>query len=127
MIFICPYSGKPRGITRCARDTAVAGFDQIALAEKEAPGMDVQILKSSKPSSEGDSRITVLGIGPQLWELVFAGISQPGERLGKTAREWCESNKLNAAINVGMFARFKVLCSFFSFEIPFLLSYNTSN
>ena len=69
-----------------------------------APGMDMQILSASKTSSEGDSKITVVRIDPKKWELVFAGISQQGERLSKTAREWCKSHRLTAAINAGMFA-----------------------
>jgi exopolysaccharide biosynthesis protein len=68
-----------------------------------APGMDVQILNARIPGSDGDSKITVVRIDPKLWELVFIGISQTGETSGKTAREWCKSYKLTAAINAGMF------------------------
>lgn len=67
------------------------------------PGIDLQILKSAKPSTVGNSQITVVRIDPMRWELVFLGISQTGETSGKTAREWCKSNKLTAAINAGMF------------------------
>ncbi|MBM3313687.1 hypothetical protein FJY70_03730, partial [candidate division WOR-3 bacterium] len=52
----------------------------------------------------GDSRITVVRFDPELWELVFMGISQTGERTGHTAREWCEQHRLAAAINAGMYA-----------------------
>jgi exopolysaccharide biosynthesis protein len=65
--------------------------------------MDVQILNARIPGSDGDSKITVVRIDPKLWELVFIGISQTGETSGKTAREWCKSYKLTAAINAGMF------------------------
>ena len=56
------------------------------------------------PDATSHSKRTVVRIDPNLWELVFAGITQPGEELTKTAREWCESHKLVAAINAGMFA-----------------------
>jgi len=59
---------------------------------------------ASKPSSSGDSRITVLRIDPKLWELEYASINRTGEALGRTAREWCGKYKLTAAINAGMFA-----------------------
>jgi len=59
---------------------------------------------SSKPSSIGDSRITIVRIDPHLWELAFIGLSQTGESTGHTARGWCQSQGLTAAINAGMFA-----------------------
>jgi uncharacterized protein YigE (DUF2233 family) len=68
-----------------------------------APGMDIQILESGKSGSEGDSKVTVLRIDPDRWELLFAGISQAGNEPCKTAREWCKSRGLIAAINAGMF------------------------
>lgn len=69
-----------------------------------APGMDMQVLSSTRVGAVGDSKITIVRIDPQHWELVFAGITQPGERLSKTAREWSKSHNLTAAINAGMFA-----------------------
>lgn len=68
-----------------------------------APGLELLTIKTSKQSSEGDSKIIVIRVDPHLWELVFAGISQLGERLAKTAKEWCENRKLTLAINAGMF------------------------
>jgi uncharacterized protein YigE (DUF2233 family) len=32
------------------------------------------------------------------------GVNQTGEATGKSAREWCKSQKLTAAINGGMYA-----------------------
>jgi len=32
------------------------------------------------------------------------GVNQPKEESARTAREWCETHKLTAAINAGMFA-----------------------
>ena len=50
-----------------------------------APGMDLQNLITINHGSSGDSHITVVRIDPDLWELVFMGISQSGEKSGKTA------------------------------------------
>lgn len=69
-----------------------------------APGMDLRVIAAGKTSSVGDSRLTVVRLDPNFWELVFAGISRTGEASGRTAREWCKSHKLTAAINAGMFA-----------------------
>ncbi len=68
------------------------------------PGIDLAVFTASRPSSSGDSRITVLRIDPHLWELDFVGVARTGEALGRTAREWCTKHKLTAAINAGMFA-----------------------
>jgi hypothetical protein len=69
-----------------------------------APGLEFQILDAGMNNSEGDSKINILRIDPHLWELVFAGLSQSGKGSTKTVKEWCESHKLVAAINAGMFA-----------------------
>ena len=69
-----------------------------------APGMEFKSFKTGKPSMVGDSRITILRIDPNLWELEVAGISETGEPAGHTAREWCEKRNFSAAINAGMFA-----------------------
>jgi hypothetical protein len=66
--------------------------------------MDLQNLNTINHGSSGESHITIVRIDPDLWELVFMGISQSGEKSGKTAREWCRSHKLTAAINAGMYA-----------------------
>ena len=79
-------------------EPAPDGWKQIA------PGMDIQTITAKTKSNAGDSRITVVRIDPHQWELMFKGISQPGESKAKTVREWCESNNLTAAINAGMFA-----------------------
>ncbi|HLW52096.1 MAG TPA: phosphodiester glycosidase family protein [Candidatus Angelobacter sp.] len=80
-----------------------------------APGMELgtfALRTEPRPSessgSSGDSaasgaEIMVLRIDPKLWELEFEGISRTGEAQGHTAREWCEKQKLSAAINAGMF------------------------
>lgn len=68
-----------------------------------APGLELGYIQAQKPSTVGDSRITVLRIDPQRWELAFAGVSQSGSSSGKTARQWCKSQNFTAAINAGMF------------------------
>lgn len=69
-----------------------------------ASGIELQILDAKSITEGSDSKITIVRIDPRQWELVFAGISQAGQESTKTAREWCESSKLVAAINAGMFA-----------------------
>ncbi len=78
--------------------------DAPSVWQSLAPGMELRYLKASKPSIVGDSRIAVLRMDPNLWELEVAGISQTGESSGHTAREWCDKRKFTAAINAGMFA-----------------------
>jgi hypothetical protein len=77
---------------------AAQGWKQLA------PGMDLQNLNAKNHGLSVDPHITILRIDPDLWELVFMGISQTGETQGKTAHEWCKSYKLTAAINAGMYA-----------------------
>lgn len=68
-----------------------------------APGMDMKEIIAKKPSIEGDSKITIVRIDPDKWQLVFIGRSTTNDSFGKTAKEWCESYNLTAAINAGMF------------------------
>jgi hypothetical protein len=69
-----------------------------------APGMDYKYVTAKTPSSVGDSRIFILRIDPNLWQLEPIGISQTGESGGHTARDWSQRHKFTAAINAGMFA-----------------------
>ncbi len=68
-----------------------------------APGMDLGTFVASEPSSLGDSRITVLRIDPERWELILAGTSLNGGK-NRTARQWAADENLSAATNAGMFA-----------------------
>lgn len=68
-----------------------------------APGLDITYLSTKYKSETGNSQITVVRINPNNWELVFMGRSLTDDFFGKTAREWCESHNLTAAINAGMF------------------------
>jgi hypothetical protein len=68
-----------------------------------SPGMELKYLAVTRPNATAGARLTVLRIDPHLWELEIMGTSRTGETAGHTAREWCETHKLTAAINAGMF------------------------
>lgn len=68
-----------------------------------APGLEIRRVQSRKQSIMGDSRITVLRIDPNVWEVEVIGVLQTGESAGHTAREWCQKRGYAAAINAGMF------------------------
>jgi hypothetical protein len=80
------------------------GADATSGWQTLAPGMELRYVTAKTPSAAGDSRITVLRMDPNLWELAAFGISQPGESTSHTAREWSQLQKFVAAINAGMFA-----------------------
>jgi hypothetical protein len=65
--------------------------------------MDLRYLPVKNSNAPVNAKITVLRIDAHLWELQLLGKSQTGDA-SHTARDWCESNKLAAAINAGMFA-----------------------
>ena len=69
-----------------------------------AKGMDYKYVTAKTPSAVGDSRIFILRIDPNLWQLEAVGIGQTGESSGHTARDWSQRQKFSAAINAGMFA-----------------------
>ena len=69
-----------------------------------APGMEIIRVHTRKQSAFGDSKITVLRIDPNQWELEAVGILQTGESAGHTARDWSKKQKFAAVINAGMFA-----------------------
>ncbi len=65
-------------------------------------GMALATFQAAKASEVGDSRITILRVDPNLWELTVVGLSQTGEASGLTAREWSRRYDLVAAINAGI-------------------------
>jgi len=69
-----------------------------------APGMDLKYVMVGKPGSSANSRITILRINPNLWQLELVGSSQTRDSAGHSVREWCRKEKFTAAINAGMFA-----------------------
>lgn len=68
-----------------------------------SPGMDLKYVAVHRSGASTDARITVLRIDAHLWELQAIGTSSTGEKSNHTAREWCASQQLTAAINAGMF------------------------
>lgn len=82
-------------IALISQSAAAQGWKQLA------PGMELQNLAAKNHGQYGYSKITVVRIDPELWELVFMGVNQTGEASGKSARDWCKSLNLTAAINGG--------------------------
>lgn len=82
--------------------SAIIGYSQAGWKQL-APGLDIKEIVAKKTSIEGNSKITVVRIDPDHWELIFIGRSTTKDIFCKTAREWCESYNLTAAINAGMF------------------------
>jgi hypothetical protein len=69
-----------------------------------APGLDLGTFVAGRKAPVGDSKIIVLRIDPNQWDLQYAGLSQSGESACRTARQWCQKYNLTAAINAGMFS-----------------------
>ncbi len=69
-----------------------------------SPGLELGSFAVNKTSPAGNSRITIIRIDPNRWELVLTGSSWDDKPGNKTAREWCEAHGFTAAINAGMFA-----------------------
>jgi hypothetical protein len=65
--------------------------------------MELKYLPVTQPNAPAGANLTVLRIDAHLWEMELIGPSWTGEKSGHTAREWCETHKLTAAINAGMF------------------------
>ena len=68
-----------------------------------APGMELKFVPIHRANLPENTHITILRIDAQLWELQAIGTSSTGESANHTAREWCERQRLTAAINAGMF------------------------
>jgi len=83
--------------------SSTTGADATSGWQTLAPGMELRYVTTKTPSAAGDSRIAVLRMDPNLWELAAVGISQTGESTSHTAREWSQRHKFVAAINAGMF------------------------
>ena len=68
-----------------------------------APGMELRRITSNTPNPIGNSPIVLLRMDPDLWELVFVGVTNTSESASHTARSWAGSYHLTATINAGMF------------------------
>jgi uncharacterized protein YigE (DUF2233 family) len=75
----------------------------LAAAQKSAPAVGWTTLDKGLDLATIESGAQVLRIDPHLWSLEFLGSSTTGEKM-KTAKEWCQTYRLVAAINAGMFA-----------------------
>jgi hypothetical protein len=71
--------------------------------QKLAEGLEFGIFESPKKSEIGDSKIRILRIDPQHYELKLlnASVSKKGRPL--TAKQWCRQNGLVATINASMY------------------------
>ena len=80
---------------------------------KLADGLELGIFDSPQKSEIGDSKIRILRIDPQQFELKLlnASVSKKGRPL--SAKQWCRQNGLVAAINASMYQEdFKTSVSF---------------
>src|SRR5215467_2089664 len=68
-----------------------------------SPGMELRFIPIHRVNTSENARMTVLRIDAHLWELHAIGASSTHENTNHTAREWCETQELTAAINAGMF------------------------
>ena len=67
------------------------------------PGLDFAAFAAPRPAERGDSRIRVLRIDPERFDLRLLNASaEAGDRL-RTARDWAREHGLVAAINASMF------------------------
>jgi hypothetical protein len=68
-----------------------------------ADGLDMARFPTSEKASSGDSTIVIIRIDPSLWTIRLLAGSETGDADGMSAKKWCESYGLTAAINAGMF------------------------
>ena len=67
-------------------------------------GLDFGRFPAGRAGFGGDSTVVVLRADPAFWSLDFLSADTAPDRALRTAREWCETGDLTAAINAGMFA-----------------------
>jgi hypothetical protein len=67
-----------------------------------APGLELRVLKASRPSRVGDELIVVARIDPRYHEFALA-VSAARDKQRRTARDWAQRERFVAAINAGMF------------------------
>ena len=97
--FVFIGSTQP-GAGQQAGDTASKSADGW---QKLADGLELGILDSPQPAEIGDSKIRILRIDPERYELKLlnASVSKKGRPL--SAKQWCRQNDLVAAINASMY------------------------
>lgn len=93
------------GLTHAAADqTAAPAASKSADGwHKLADGLELGIFHSPQPAEIGDSKIRILRINPEHYELKLlnASVSKKGRPL--SAKQWCRQNGLVAAINASMY------------------------
>lgn len=67
------------------------------------PGLELGVFESPQKSGIGDSRIRVLRIDPERFELRLVNASSEDKGQPLPAKEWCRRNGLVAAINSSMY------------------------
>ena len=67
------------------------------------PGLEYAAFPFPRASKVGDSLIRVLRIDPKRFELRLLNASAPEHVRSLTAKEWCQQNRLVAAINASMY------------------------
>ena len=97
--FVFIGSTQP-GADQQAGDTASKSADGW---QKLADGLELGIFDSPQPAEIGDSKIRILRIDPERYELKLlnASVSKKGRPL--SAKQWCRQNDLVAAINASMY------------------------
>ena len=100
----------------------IAGAEQLAKNtvsnsaggwQKLADGLELGIFDSPLLAEIGDSKIRILRIDPEHYELKLLNASVSSKGRSLTARQWCRQNGLVAAINASMFqADYKTSVSF---------------
>lgn len=68
-----------------------------------AEGLDTASFTVSGESLPGDAKVVIVRIDPKMWDLKLLAISETGDSAGLSAKEWCKTHNLSAAINAGMY------------------------
>ncbi len=79
-----------------------SAFAQSNAWNQVEEGLFVGEFGASMQSAVGDSKVTVVRINPRLFSLKLVCASEHGNTR-RTAKQWCNSQRLVAAINAGMF------------------------
>jgi uncharacterized protein YigE (DUF2233 family) len=66
-------------------------------------GLEIAEFELQLPLPSGNSRITILRIDPQQWDLKILTSKEFGYKSGMSTKEWAQRHQLTAAINAGLF------------------------
>jgi len=87
----------------CAGPPEADPAAETARWEELEPGLELGTLPAPRRSELGDSTVRVLRIDPERFELRLLNASALEDRRPRSAREWCRSHDLVAAINASMY------------------------